>query len=142
MNPIQAILIAAVSTAPVQIPAAYLSNYDGDTVILTTTVQNRALSADADFTITERVKVRVENIDTPEINGECRAEEALAVRARNAARNIMIAPQARIVLITAGAKDKYGRLLGRIEVNGSDLGETLIGLGLARRWDGSRHPWC
>lgn len=39
-------------------------------------------------------------------------------------------------------KDRYGRTLGRVLVDGVDVGELLISEGLARRWDGRRHPWC
>jgi len=29
-----------------------------------------------------------------------------------------------------------------VSAGGVDIGETLIAEGLARRWDGRRHPWC
>lgn len=143
MNIIQTLLIAASLTAPVDyVPVSYVSNYDGDTLILSRTVQVKALSADAETEMREKIKVRIENIDTAEVEANCSAELDLAVKAKAEVRKILTAPQASIVLVTARKRDAYGRLLARVEVNGNDIGETLIGLGLARRWDGKRHPWC
>ncbi|PAP96113.1 thermonuclease family protein [Mesorhizobium wenxiniae] len=39
-------------------------------------------------------------------------------------------------------KDRYGRTLATIEVDGRDVGDILIGEGLARPWTGKRRPWC
>lgn len=143
INIIQTLLIAAGLSASVDyVPVAYVSNYDGDTLILSRTVQVKALSADAETEMREKIKVRIENIDTAEVDANCPAELDLAVKAKAEVRKILTAPQASIVLVTARKRDAYGRLLARVEVNGSDIGETLIGLGLARRWDGKRHPWC
>lgn len=136
------IILAATSAMTQHVPAGYVSNYDGDTLILSRTATTKAIGSDVEFSMTEKLKVRVENIDTPEIVGKCNYETSLAVKAKTAVRDIMTAPEARIILVTDGRQDVYGRLLARIEVNGNDLGETLIALGLARRWDGARHPWC
>lgn len=39
-------------------------------------------------------------------------------------------------------RDKYGRLLRNVLVNGQDVGETLISAGVARAYAGGRRPWC
>jgi micrococcal nuclease len=44
--------------------------------------------------------------------------------------------------IPDGPRDRYGRTLALVSVDSQDLGEALIAAGLARRWDGRRHPWC
>lgn len=148
MNIINTLLIAAGLSSPVQhIPVGYVSNYDGDTLVVSRAVTTKALGSDADFTMTEKLTVRVENIDTAEINGKCAGERTQAVEAKAEVRKILTAPQARIELVTHGKKDVHGRLLGRIEVidgkdDRDDLGEMLIDLGLARPWEGSRKPWC
>lgn len=39
-------------------------------------------------------------------------------------------------------KDRYGRTLATIEVNGRDVGKIMIAEGLARPWTGKRRSWC
>ncbi len=39
-------------------------------------------------------------------------------------------------------KDRYGRTLATVSVDGQDVGEILIAEGLARPWTGHRQPWC
>jgi endonuclease YncB( thermonuclease family) len=39
-------------------------------------------------------------------------------------------------------RDVYGRLLRNVQVNGRDVGETLISDGVARAYAGGRRPWC
>ncbi len=39
-------------------------------------------------------------------------------------------------------EDVYGRKLRNASVNGSDVGDTLIGEGLARAYAGGRRSWC
>jgi endonuclease YncB( thermonuclease family) len=50
---------------------------------------------------------------------------------------------ARIELLLLPGRDRYDRLLGRLIVNGTDVGNTLIAEGLARAYDGGRQlGWC
>lgn len=84
-------------------------------------------------------KVRVENIDTPEIEGKCARERGLAIRARD--RLLELLNSGDVVMRRSGT-DRYGRTLARIRVNGRDVGETLVAEGLARRWEGRRREWC
>ena len=46
--------------------------------------------------------------------------------------------------LEAGSRDtdRYGRKLRVVRRDGHSLGEVLVAEGLARLWDGSRHPWC
>jgi endonuclease YncB( thermonuclease family) len=39
-------------------------------------------------------------------------------------------------------RDVYGRLLGRVEIDGEDVGEAQLKAGLAQRWMGKRAEWC
>jgi endonuclease YncB( thermonuclease family) len=39
-------------------------------------------------------------------------------------------------------RDVYGRLLGRIEVDGVDVGQAQIAAGLAQAWTGAKGWWC
>ena len=45
-------------------------------------------------------------------------------------------------LKSAGGKDRYGRKLRIVEVNGVSVGDTLVREGLARWYEGGRRPWC
>jgi micrococcal nuclease len=88
------------------------------------------------------VRVRLVNIDAPELRGRCALESELAARARAfvAARLaegvVTIRPDPR------RPRDRFGRTLAWVAVDGADLGEALIAEGLARRWDGRRRAWC
>lgn len=86
-------------------------------------------------------RVRLANIDAPELHGRCPAEIQMAERAKLAA---MIAlTEAPVRVVPEGRDDRYGRLLARVAVDGRDLGETLIAQGLARPYaGGARRGWC
>ncbi len=88
-------------------------------------------------------RVRLEDIDAPEThNARCAYEQQLGDRAtRRLAELINAGP---FELVSAGERDRdqYGRALRVVVRNGQSLGDTLVGEGLARTWDGARHPWC
>jgi micrococcal nuclease len=90
---------------------------------------------------TIRASIRVENVDTPEIDGKCARERDLAQRAKRFTTDWM-ARHAGRVTIRASKVDRYGRVVALVSAGGEDLGEMLIAAGLARRWTGRREPWC
>lgn len=88
-------------------------------------------------------KIRVSDIDTPEISQPgCAAEKELGLQAT----------QRLIVLLNLGPfelrqnggndEDQYGRKLRIIVRDGVSLGDQLVSEGLARSWTGQRQPWC
>lgn len=83
-------------------------------------------------------KVRIANIDTPEIHGQCDRERDLARQARERLAALM---DGTIALHRQG-RDRYGRVLARVTAQGRDVGAVLIAEGLAREWKGRRLPWC
>ncbi len=86
-------------------------------------------------------RVRLANIDAPEIEGRCLAETQMAERAKLAAMIALADTPARVV--PDGGKDRYGRLIARAAVGGQDLGEILVAQGLARPYaGGARRGWC
>jgi len=89
-------------------------------------------------------RVRLEGIDTPEKRGKCLAEREAAEAATQLANDWL--EQHKPVVLRDLSHDKYGRrVVGRVQsADGrSDLGETLIARGLARRYDGgTKRPWC
>ncbi len=86
-------------------------------------------------------RVRLANIDAPELHGRCTAETQMAERAKLAA---MIAlADAPVRVVPEGRDDRYGRLIARVAIDGRDLGETLIAQSLARPYSGgARKGWC
>ncbi len=89
---------------------------------------------DGDTLWFEGEKIRIAEIDTPELNGRCPAERALARRAQ--ARLVELL-NARPVTFERVGRDRYGRTLARF----GPVSETLIREGLAHRWP-SRKGWC
>lgn len=89
------------------------------------------------------VRVRLINVDTPELHGKCEYEIARAELAR--ARLGELIPVGTTVELTQIKDDKY---LGRIDAyvampDGRDVGDVLMGEGLARQYAGGRRmSWC
>lgn len=116
------------------VPAVVDYHFDGDTF-------SAGVMLDTDVEIT--VRVRLINIDTPEINGKCTAEKVMAQSARDLLATII--PRGTVVDLQNIKDDKY---LGRINANvilpdGRDVGQIMIDSGLARPYSGGkRQPWC
>jgi endonuclease YncB( thermonuclease family) len=115
-----ALMLIGLSACPAVASDRGFVNYDGDTL---------------------RATFRIENIDAPEIKGQCDSEKKLAIRAKDFTAAWMAKGRVTIHQAARG-RDKYGRILARFERDGEDLGETLIKAGLARPWKGKREKWC
>lgn len=104
--------------------------------------QCRAIDGDSYDCFGERI--RVENIDTPELHGRCAKEIELANAAKNYAQaSLDGAEQVVVTIHEKRPRDRYGRTLAKISVDGNDLGEQLIREGLARPYHGERRQsWC
>jgi micrococcal nuclease len=88
------------------------------------------------------VKIRLADIDTPEVfSPKCASEAALGRRATERLQELLNAGPFEVVPIERDA-DRYGRKLRILERHGRSLGDILIAEGLARRWDGARRSWC
>lgn len=87
-------------------------------------------------------RIRLVNIDAPEIfHPQCASELQWGWLARNEmARLIGNGSAARIV--SAGRRDRYGRLLANVLVNGIDVGDTLVSENLAVVWGNGKPNWC
>ncbi len=116
---------------PGPITAHVVSVYDGDTI---------TVAAVPWPGVTIRVGVRVEGIDTPEILGKCEAEKALAVRARDRARELV---GATVELRNVRHGKFAGRVVADVYADGVRLADVLIAGGLGRAYDGGkREGWC
>lgn len=115
-------------------PAEVSYIIDGDTFAA------RVMLAD-DTKIT--VRVRLINVDTPEIHGECESEIRAAFAAK--ARLSELLPVGSVAELRDIKDDKY---LGRIDarvlmVDGRDVGNVLIHEKLGRPYSGGRRDgWC
>lgn len=102
---------------------AYLSVHDGDTISCGTE------------------RIRLLGIDAPELTGSPRCEDEraarswcddeLARRSREALRGFLSSGR---VAVAREGKDKYGRTLAVVRVDGRDAGDYLTQLGLAKRY--------
>lgn len=125
------IFIAGVASA---VPAMVDYIIDGDTFAA-------RVSLDDDIKIT--VRVRIANVDTPELHGNCDYEIRMANIARD--RLAQLIPIGSTVELTDIRDDKY---LGRIDANvfdvaGNDVGKILIKEKLGRAYNGGRRTgWC
>lgn len=107
---------------------------DGDTF-------SGVVKLDGDVEISVRVRLR--NVDTPEMNGECEYERNRAMAAKD--RLAQLIPEGSIVKLKNIKDDKY---LGRIDANvidanGEDVGNRLVREGMGRQYNGGhRKKWC
>ncbi len=86
-------------------------------------------------------RIRIADIDTPELNARCPGEARLAQAA--AARLQALLADGRFELRRLGRdEDRYGRKLRVVVRNGRSIGDRLVSEGLARSWSGRREPWC
>lgn len=110
------------------------SVYDGDTF--------RANIEDWPPVIGNRIGIRINGIDTPELRGKCQKEKALARKAKQATVEALRgAKRIELKNITRG---KYFRVVDDVYADGRNIGETLLRKGLAVRYDGGRktQDWC
>jgi endonuclease YncB( thermonuclease family) len=87
-------------------------------------------------------RVRVADIDAPETHpSRCRAEAELGGKATARLQELLNEGPFEL---EAGFRDadQYGRKLRVLTRGGDSIGEILVSEGLARRWTGSRQPWC
>jgi endonuclease YncB( thermonuclease family) len=103
----------------------------------------RTCVIDGDTIRYEGLRVRLEDIDAPEIfSPRCESEKALGQRATQRLLEWLNAGSFQMVQAGERDEDVYGRKLRVIERNGRSAGDVLVSEGLARRWDGARRSWC
>jgi endonuclease YncB( thermonuclease family) len=84
-------------------------------------------------------KVRIADIDAPEVHGQCPYETALAAKATS--RLYALLNAAPFALHRTGT-DRYGRTLAIVTNARGSIGDQLVREHLARTWSGRREPWC
>lgn len=87
-------------------------------------------------------RIRIVDIDAPEIsNAECQAERRAGLLARDRLLQLLDAGPFRLVMGERD-RDRYGRLLRRVERSRRSLGLVLVEEGLASRWGEPGIAWC
>ncbi|PVE25941.1 nuclease [Microvirga sp. KLBC 81] len=98
---------------------------------------------DGDTIYHNGVKIRLADIDTPEISRpKCTSELELGQKAKHRLLELMNAGPFEVIYNGGRDEDVYGRKLRIIKRDGRSVGDALIVEGLARRWDGARRSWC
>lgn len=98
---------------------------------------------DGDTLRLDGVTIRVADLDAPEVGrrARCDRERDLGNAATAHARRIIAA--ARSVTYTPLYRDRYGRTVARVQIDGTDMTNAMIQSGYAVRWVwGQKHRWC
>ncbi|MEQ5787867.1 thermonuclease family protein [Erythrobacter sp. NFXS35] len=89
-------------------------------------------------------KIRIADLDTPEVSKPgCANEAALGRKATRRLQALLNAGPFTLEPNTFGpSEDRYGRSLQRVTRGGTSLGAVLVDEGLAEEWGGPRKAWC
>lgn len=103
----------------------------------------RTCVVDGDTFWLDGIKIRIADIDTPEISEpRCDYEYDLGIRATHRLVELLNAGPIELRTIGSRDEDRYGRKLRVVTRSGRSLGDQLVREGLARTWTGRREPWC
>jgi len=86
-------------------------------------------------------RIRIADIDTPELRARCDAELRLARAATERLHGLLAAGPFELKRLGRD-EDRYGRKLRVVIRGGRSIGDMLVAEGLARTWTGRREPWC
>jgi micrococcal nuclease len=118
---------------PGPIPATVQKVIDGDTLEVLAHIWPG---------LATRARVRLAGIDAPELSSPCPAARAKAAQAREVLANAVASVPLRLMRIRP--EHAYGRILADVQLaDGSDLGELLLRVGLAKPFKSRvRCDWC
>lgn len=124
---------ATAKTYPDATVSEVTSIYDGDTF--------RANIAGWPAIIGERIGIRINGIDTPEMRGKCESEKQLARKAKQA--TVAMLRKAKVIELRNLQRGKYFRIVADVYVDGVSVGSELIKKKLAVAYDGgTKINWC
>ena len=114
--------------------AEYVKNYDGDTITV-------HLGCDIPL-FCNKMSIRVNGVDTPEIRTKCNKEKTLGKKAKHFV--FMQLKSHKFIDLRNCKKGKYFRLVCDVDYNGISLAKKLIERGLAVKYDGGKKTknWC
>ena len=110
-----------------------ISVYDGDT-----------FRVDIDSLppiVGKNIPIRLNGVDTPEIQGKCQYEKDLALKARDFVRNKLA--NAKEIKLTKLQRGKYFRVVADVMIDGVSLEQELLDNKLAYKYTGGKKSsWC
>ena len=110
-----------------------ISVYDGDT-----------FRVDIDSLppiVGKNIPIRLNGVDTPEIQGKCQYEKDLALKARDCVRNKLA--NAKEIKLTKLQRGKYFRVVADVMIDGVSLEQELLQNKLAYNYTGGKKSsWC
>ena len=110
-----------------------ISVYDGDT-----------FRVDIDSLppiVGKNIPIRLNGVDTPEIQGKCQYEKDLALKARDFVRNKLA--NAKEIKLNNLQRGKYFRVVADVMVDGVSLEQELLDNELAYKYTGGKKSsWC
>ena len=110
-----------------------ISVYDGDT-----------FRVDIDSLppiVGKNIRIRLNGVDTPEIQGKCQYEKDLALKARDFVRNKLA--NAKEIKLTKLQRGKYFRVVADVMIDGVSLEQELLDNELAYKYTGGKKSsWC
>jgi len=114
--------------------AIYVRNYDGDTITFNLPGLHPIIG--------EKIAIRVNGIDTPEIKGRCDKEKYGAKQAKEMVADIL--KDAENINLSNMKRGKYFRIAADVFVDGDNLADILIEAGMAIKYNGGKktHKWC
>jgi endonuclease YncB( thermonuclease family) len=99
--------------------------YDGDTVTL-------AFSFSGNF---YKKRCRISGVDCPEIRTKNLKEKEYGLKAKEFTTTLLLN---KLVIVSFVGDDKYGRLLGKLYVDGKDVADIIIISGNGYAYDGGK----
>ena len=128
--------VLSVQAAPeygTAIVSKVISVYDGDT-----------FRVDIDSLpplVGKNIPIRLNGVDTPEIQGKCKYEKDLALKARDFVRNKLA--NAKEIKLTKLQRGKYFRVVADVMVDDVSLEKELLENKLAYKYTGGKKSsWC
>lgn len=104
---------------------------------------DRALRViDGDTFRVGRERLRIENLDAPDIadHAKCALEAQRGARAAAYARKLV--DRGPVTIRPIGRRDRYGRELVRVSIGNKDFATLMIQAGVGRPWRGRSSDWC
>ncbi len=106
-------------------------------------ITRRTCIVDGDTFWLEGEKIRIADIDTPEISEpKCDSEYQLGMKATYRLRDLLNEGSFEVRPAGNRDEDRFGRKLRIVVRRGRSLGDQLVSEGLAHTWTGHREPWC
>jgi len=112
----------------------YVKNYDGDTITFNIKSVHPIIG--------DKIPIRVNGIDTPEIKGKCEKESILAKKVKEFVKQEM--KQAKTINLRNINREKYFRILADVEYDNKLLSQELIKRNMAVEYHGETKlkNWC